>query len=136
MRISSRCSTTPKRAGRKLLNRETGHFLAHHKPTKVTYWVEYIPSESEYIIHNAYVTGWKLRRTEDGGRATRPIQAIPPGGAANATWAWKRGRWNISYLGSMFPVDLRRCPKCGQVFIPEELVLGKMSEVEKLLEDK
>ncbi len=46
------------------------------------------------------------------------------------------GKVSISYLGSMFPVDLLRCPKCGQVFVPEELVLGKMSEVEKLLEDK
>jgi hypothetical protein len=36
----------------------------------------------------------------------------------------------------MFPVDLLRCPKCRQVFIPEELARGKMSEVEKLLEDK
>ncbi|MEN6439602.1 MAG: DVU_1557 family redox protein [Syntrophobacter sp.] len=43
---------------------------------------------------------------------------------------------NISYLGSMFPVDLLRCPSCGIVFIPEELALGKMAEVERLLEDK
>jgi hypothetical protein len=31
---------------------------------------------------------------------------------------------------------LPRCPRCGLVFIPEELALGKMAEVEKLLEDK
>jgi rubredoxin len=46
------------------------------------------------------------------------------------------GKVNVSYLGSMFPVDLYRCPRCGQVFIPEELAGGKMAEVEKLLEDK
>lgn len=46
------------------------------------------------------------------------------------------GKVNISYLGSMFPVDLPRCPQCGLVFIPEDLALGKMTEVEKLLEDK
>ena len=46
------------------------------------------------------------------------------------------GKVNVGYLGSRFPVDLLRCPKCGQVFIPEDLVLGKMLEVEKLLEDK
>lgn len=46
------------------------------------------------------------------------------------------GKVNISYLGSMFPVDLLQCPQCGLVFIPEELALGKMAEVEKLLEDK
>jgi hypothetical protein len=62
--------------------------------------------------------------------------------AAPAWWcgrcdvALETGKVSIGYLGSMFPVDLWRCPECGQVFIPEDLVLGKMSEVEKLLEDK
>jgi ribosomal protein S27AE len=42
----------------------------------------------------------------------------------------------IEYLGSAFPVDLPICPRCGQVFIPESLALGKMAEVEKSLEDK
>jgi hypothetical protein len=46
------------------------------------------------------------------------------------------GKVNVAYLGSMFPVDLLRCPKCGQTFIPEDLALGKMAEVEKILEDK
>ncbi|NLJ26542.1 MAG: hypothetical protein GX433_00830 [Deltaproteobacteria bacterium] len=48
----------------------------------------------------------------------------------------EKGKVNISYLGSMFPVDLLRCPRCNQVFVPEDLALGKMAEVEKLLEDK
>ncbi|MGD0826620.1 MAG: DVU_1557 family redox protein [Desulfobaccales bacterium] len=50
--------------------------------------------------------------------------------------ALEMGKVNIGYLGSMFPVDLLRCPKCGQAFIPEELAMGKIAEVEKLLEDK
>jgi hypothetical protein len=61
----------------------------------------------------------------------------------DATWwcskcdvALEKGMVDISYLGSKFPVSLLRCPKCGQVYIPEDLVEGKMSEVEKMLEDK
>jgi hypothetical protein len=46
------------------------------------------------------------------------------------------GAVNITYLGSGYPVDLLRCPKCGRALIPEELALGKMAEVEKILEDK
>jgi hypothetical protein len=46
------------------------------------------------------------------------------------------GKIAISYLGNSFPVDLPRCRKCGQVYVPEDLALGKMAEVEKLLEDK
>ncbi|MGE4506260.1 MAG: DVU_1557 family redox protein [Desulfovibrionaceae bacterium] len=42
----------------------------------------------------------------------------------------------LEYLGSNFNVELPSCPKCGDVLIPEQLALGKMLEVEKLLEDK
>jgi hypothetical protein len=42
----------------------------------------------------------------------------------------------IAYLDSAFPVNLPKCPKCGMVYIPEALALGKMAEVEKSLEDK
>lgn len=42
----------------------------------------------------------------------------------------------VSYMGSKYPVELPRCPGCGLVFIPEDLALGKMAQVEKLLEDK
>jgi hypothetical protein len=45
-------------------------------------------------------------------------------------------RVNVEYLGNAFPVELPKCPKCGLVFIPEELALGRMAEVEKELEDK
>jgi hypothetical protein len=43
---------------------------------------------------------------------------------------------DVSYLGSSFPVELPVCPQCGQVFVPEALALGRMAEVEKMLEDK
>jgi hypothetical protein len=42
----------------------------------------------------------------------------------------------VSYLGNSYPVDLLRCPQCGQTLVPEELALGKMADVEKALEDK
>lgn len=46
------------------------------------------------------------------------------------------GPVSLEYLGNGFPVDLPKCPKCGMIFIPEELALGKMLHVEKSLEDK
>ena len=46
------------------------------------------------------------------------------------------GKVDISYMGSTFPVDLMKCSGCGQVYVPEDLALGKMMQVEKLLEDK
>lgn len=42
------------RTGVKLKHRETGRFLAHHKPSNVTYWVEYSPTGDGFTVHNAY----------------------------------------------------------------------------------
>lgn len=42
------------KSGVRLLNRQTGHLLAHFRPASVTYWVEYTAEGGEFIIHNAY----------------------------------------------------------------------------------
>ncbi len=42
----------------------------------------------------------------------------------------------VSYLHSVFHVELMACSQCGFVLVPEDLALGKMLEVEQLLEDK
>lgn len=43
------------KSGRKFINPENGHSLAHYRPTRVTYWVEYEAQESGgYRIYNAY----------------------------------------------------------------------------------
>ncbi|WP_243545750.1 DVU_1557 family redox protein [Pseudodesulfovibrio tunisiensis] len=42
----------------------------------------------------------------------------------------------LEYLDSRFNVELPACPECGMVFIPEDLALGRMAQVERLLEDK
>jgi len=43
---------------------------------------------------------------------------------------------SVSYLANAYPVEILRCKQCGQVFIPEDLALGKMAQVEQTLEDK
>ena len=42
----------------------------------------------------------------------------------------------LHYMGNDFPILMPRCPRCGQSFIPEELALGKILQVERALEDK
>lgn len=42
----------------------------------------------------------------------------------------------VEYLGNEFTAELPRCPRCGLVMISEALALGKMAEVEQILEDK
>ncbi len=45
-------------------------------------------------------------------------------------------RTNFTYLGHSFFTDLPKCPECGMVYISEDLVRGRISEVEMQLEDK
>lgn len=42
----------------------------------------------------------------------------------------------FTYLGHEVTYPVLRCPGCGQAFISEELVNGKIHEVEVLLEEK
>lgn len=42
----------------------------------------------------------------------------------------------LQYMGNDFPIRMPKCPSCGQVFIPEELAVGKILQVERALEDK
>ena len=42
----------------------------------------------------------------------------------------------FTYLNFTFSAPLPRCPVCGQVYISEEYVSGKLNDVEATLEDK
>jgi hypothetical protein len=42
----------------------------------------------------------------------------------------------VEYMGNQFTAELPMCPGCGFVMISEEVALGKMAEVEQILEDK
>jgi hypothetical protein len=43
---------------------------------------------------------------------------------------------DFTYLGHSFFTELPRCPECGQVYVSEELVKSRISDVEMQLEDK
>ena len=42
----------------------------------------------------------------------------------------------FQYLNNAFPVQLPICPVCGFIYVSEELAMGKVFSVEKVLEDK
>ncbi|MBR7189704.1 MAG: DNA-binding protein [Oscillospiraceae bacterium] len=45
-------------------------------------------------------------------------------------------RADFTYLGHNFHTEVMRCPKCGAVYIPQELAEGKIADAETALEDK
>ena len=55
---------------------------------------------------------------------------------AQCDQALQPAKVNVTYLNSVFTVDLMACPGCGFILVPEDLAVGKMLEVEQLLEDK
>ena len=42
----------------------------------------------------------------------------------------------FDYRGLNFHTEILCCPKCGEVYLPEALVKGRMADVERELEDK
>lgn len=46
------------------------------------------------------------------------------------------GPAQVEYLGNRFSIELPKCTSCGLILVPEDLALGKMAEVEQILEDK
>jgi len=50
--------------------------------------------------------------------------------------ALQPGMVELVYMENVFKVELPVCPKCSAVLIAEELAVGRMLEVEQLLEDK
>jgi hypothetical protein len=57
------------KSGNKLINPKNGHFLAHYKPTRVTYWVEYSPKENSLKSSIRTVTAWNWLRRLRNDRA-------------------------------------------------------------------
>ncbi|MDR1570964.1 MAG: hypothetical protein LBS32_00400 [Clostridiales Family XIII bacterium] len=45
-------------------------------------------------------------------------------------------RTEFSYLAHSFFAELPSCPVCGQAFVSEDLVNGRIADVERNLEDK
>jgi uncharacterized OB-fold protein len=42
----------------------------------------------------------------------------------------------FEYLGHTVSDNLPVCPSCGNVYVPEDVVTGKIQKLEKQLEDK
>jgi hypothetical protein len=46
------------------------------------------------------------------------------------------GPVTVTYMGSRLSTELPLCPGCGFVLVTEAVALGRMAEVEQILEDK
>lgn len=117
-------------------NSRTNSLIAFYRPNHVCFWVEFIKHNQGYEILN----GWRHRM------AVIANDHFVPGMPTDVPDAdifckfcdqplapYKN---HVEYLGSRFEVALPQCRQCGTVFISQALSLGKIAEVEKILEDK
>ncbi len=125
-----------------------GRLLASFRPRRVTFWAEFVPEHGRYRLLRA----WSHRMTVPGaGGVTETL--TPSNEAMNRRdqiYLPDGGDWRcrscdepltpapvvMSYMNSVFTILLLTCPACGQALVPESLALGRMAEVEQLLEDK
>lgn len=138
-------------AKRCLRDADSDRLLASARPRRVTFWAEFAPdaaAQGGLRLLNA----WSHRMIVPGaGGVQEAPQAtgevvnrvdqtyLPASGAwscAACGQALKPSPVVASYLGSVFTISLLSCPACGQTLVPEDLALGRMAEVEQLLEDK
>jgi hypothetical protein len=124
----TRFATRPRRA-----------VLTAARPGSVTYWVEYMRETGGPWVHDVY-----CHRTEVVGVVDPASRAIeyPSVGSAVGVRCEACGvdlvprPVRLTYLGATFDVELPACASCGAAFVPREVAVGRMREVEMTLEDK
>ena len=124
------------KTGERLINRETGHLLACNRELNVTFWVEYAVQEDGYVIYNAYSHRMEIGPAGDAETALEGQTAESPWHCAKCGGPLELKTIVVYYLRYDFPVKMLKCQTCGLVLVTEDLALGKMAEVEQLLEDK
>jgi len=127
---------------------ETGRLLASSRPRRVTFWAEFMPEGAGYRLLRAYCH--RMIVPGAGGADQPAAQNSDQINRVDQTYLPESGTWRcvccdapldpnqivVSYLNSVFTISLPTCPKCGLTLVPEALALGRMAEVEQLLEDK
>ncbi len=77
------------------------------------------------------VTGSRRRRHEKDSAQNTAVWSCSSCGAELTLM-----KVGFAYMTGDFEIDLPACGACGLVLVPESLALGKMAEVERILEDK
>lgn len=110
--------------------------IAFFRPKNVCFWVAFTSGPEGYDIQDA----WSHHMTVASGIGFEPAPPTDPHddrircAACDAPLSFFKN--HVTYLGSRFDVVLPQCGQCGLVFISRDLSLGKMAEVEHILEDK
>lgn len=135
--------------GNKLHDAGKGTFIGHLRQGLATFWAEYRKDGDGFVLENAYahrieILGEQSHSVQqDGGTVMReagksgegaPGKGMPV--CVRCGLALEAGQTKFSYLGHEMVSETPLCPKCGQVYLEEGLVNGRIRAIEGSLEDK
>jgi hypothetical protein len=115
-------------------NTATGHILAYHRPSNVTYWVEYSRESGFYRIHRAY--SHRMEILEGFNLPAKQKQTLSEWLCMECRVSLEPATVKLAYLEETFAAETLACPSCQRVFVSEAHAMDKMAQAEKMLEDK
>lgn len=127
-----------------------GQRIAHDRIGAVTCWVIYSAGEDRFTVNNVYchrmnplegVMPQKNAKAVSSGIAPSvPARPEAMDGEAyhcvSCDQQFQPADITFAYLGQELHHVAPRCPRCGRVVLSEDLVRGKMHQVETVMEDK
>ncbi|MCJ8499420.1 pyridine nucleotide-disulfide oxidoreductase/dicluster-binding protein [Desulfatitalea alkaliphila] len=116
-----------------------GRLLTAARLGHATYWVSYARRDQGHAVFGAYshrmVVADVAAATSQGTPADIPMEGMDWRCAACDT-PLAAGEVTVEYLDNRFTTRMPSCLHCGRALVSETLALGKMAEVESILEDK
>lgn len=125
-------------SGKYFIQAEDQRRIAHGMAGRLTLWVEYEALDEGYRLLNAYAHRMHIASDYEPDNTQRKRDSQPESGLfchsclANV----EEKKTHFGYLTYSFSSNIQCCPVCGQVYIPESLVKGRIAQVEMNLEDK
>jgi hypothetical protein len=112
----------------------TNHYIAYHRPSKVTFWVEYGREDDSYRIYRAY--SHRMEILESLNMPAKHKEKSQEWLCVQCGASLELVTVKLTYLDETFAAEAPACPSCQHVFISEESAVKKMALAEKMLEDK
>jgi hypothetical protein len=115
-------------------NSTTGHCLACHRASKITYWVEYGREGDSCRIFGAY--SHRMEILEGFNMPSKQKETISEWLCVECDIFLELATVKLTYLDETFAAETPACPSCQRVFVSEADAVDKMALAEKMLEDK
>jgi len=114
-------------------NITTGNNIAHYRPSRITFWVEYQQEGNLYRIYSAYSHRMEIL---EGFNLPAKLKKRTDWVCLKCGAPLELATVKLTYLDETFAAEAPACPSCQGIFVSEKDAVEKMALAEKMLEDK